>query len=108
MTPLQNKVYLYVRDHIIENGHAPTYRQILKDCEFKSTSQVWEIVNSLTSMGYLRKGRHHSTDLGLGKPNMEAVYAAATNFVNSIEWHDGKVVCNTGAATALCRAVAHG
>ncbi len=57
MTDKEKMVYEYIKQRI-EEGYAPTVREICTQFGFKSTSTAFRIVRSLTEKGYLEKGEN--------------------------------------------------
>lgn len=50
-------VYEYIKQRI-EEGYAPSVREICAELGFKSTSTAFRCINSLTEKGYLEKGKN--------------------------------------------------
>lgn len=57
-------VYDYIKNRI-ENGYAPTVREICAELGFKSTSTAFRSINSLTEQGYLEKGENRNRAIKL-------------------------------------------
>ena len=55
LTKRQKEILEYVRNFLIENGYAPSYREIAHYFEYSSTGTVAEYVSILEEKGYITK-----------------------------------------------------
>jgi repressor LexA len=55
LTPIERKVYQYLIDFLSENTYQPSIREIGKRFRIKSTKTVSDLLQSLTSKGYIER-----------------------------------------------------
>ncbi|HZF67357.1 MAG TPA: transcriptional repressor LexA [Gemmatirosa sp.] len=55
LTPVERKVYQYLIDFLAENTYQPSIREIGKRFRIKSTKTVSDLLQSLTSKGYIER-----------------------------------------------------
>lgn len=56
LKPKEKKVLDYVKKFKLENGYAPSVRDVCRDLNYKSTSTVHMYLNRLERFGYISKG----------------------------------------------------
>ncbi len=56
LKPKEQKVLDYVKKFKLENGYAPSVRDVCQDLNYKSTSTVHMYLNRLERFGYISKG----------------------------------------------------
>lgn len=64
----EQKVLTYVKNFTIENGYAPSVRDICRDLNYKSTSTVHMYLNRLERFGYITKEEGKSRAITLNTP----------------------------------------
>lgn len=64
VTDNERKVFEYIKDRI-QNGYAPTVREICAEFGFKSTSTAHRYIKILTDKGFLEKGDHQNRAIRL-------------------------------------------
>ncbi|MBU1192202.1 MAG: transcriptional repressor LexA [Gammaproteobacteria bacterium] len=64
-TPSQNKVLQFIRQHLLQHGHAPSLSQIAAGLGLRSKTVVHRHVQALAEAGHLQvdPGRHHGISL---------------------------------------------
>ena len=55
LTPIERKVYSYLLDFLAENTYQPSIREIGKKFRIKSTKTVSDLLQSLSSKGYIER-----------------------------------------------------
>lgn len=65
LTKKQLAVFDFIQDFIEENGHSPSYREIMEGLGLSSVSTVAEHVDALVSKGAVKKspGEAHSLEI---------------------------------------------
>lgn len=100
LKPREQSVYDYISESIIENGYAPSVRDIEEALGFRSTSTVHMYINRLEEFGLIRKtdGKSRSITLTgvspvgankvpvLGKVTAGAPILAAQNFDGYVDF----------------------
>jgi SOS-response transcriptional repressor LexA len=56
MTPRQHQILNFIRDYIVENGFAPSYREMAEGLQIVSRSNLHGTVSALVAQGYLVRG----------------------------------------------------
>ncbi len=56
LKPKEQKVLDYIKNFKMENGYAPSVRDVCRDLNYKSTSTVHMYLNRLERFGYISKG----------------------------------------------------
>ena len=71
----EQKVLTYVKNFTIENGYAPSVRDICRDLNYKSTSTVHMYLNRLERFGYITKeeGKSRAITLNTTTPKVSIV-----------------------------------
>ena len=64
LTENERKTYEFIKKRITQ-GYPPTVREVCFHCGFRSTSTAHRIISSLTSKGYLEKGKNMNRALRL-------------------------------------------
>lgn len=54
-TKKQRQLLSYIQEFIAENGYSPSYREIMKGCDYTSVATVSLHVNNLIKRGHLQK-----------------------------------------------------
>ncbi len=54
LTPAQERVYRFVRDHLQEQGYSPSYEEIRRHLGFRSLNAVYKHLKQLEQRGYLQ------------------------------------------------------
>jgi|HubBroStandDraft_1064217.scaffolds.fasta_scaffold28501_2 SOS-response transcriptional repressor LexA len=86
MTPLQQRVLSFVRDHIAEREYAPSFPEIGVGCNLKSKGQVHRVVHILIAAGYLRQEKGHARNLALtDKPAPQTKATVLDDFIARLE-----------------------
>ena len=67
LTPKETRVYHVMRDYIINNGYAPSVRELGDLCGFHSSATVYHYINRLESKGFITKKDNSSRSLTLMK-----------------------------------------
>ena len=100
LKPREQSVYDYISEFIVENGYAPSVRDIEEALGFRSTSTVQMYINRLEEFGLIKKsgGKNRSISLTgaspigankvpvLGKVTAGAPILAAQNFDGYIDF----------------------
>lgn len=55
LTPAQSRVLSFVDDFLSEQGHSPSYAEIMKACDLHSSSGVHRLVNGLVERGAMKR-----------------------------------------------------
>lgn len=76
----EQKVLDYVKNFTMENGYAPSVRDICRDLNYKSTSTVHMYLNRLERFGYISKedGKSRAITLNTEMPKVSAVPVIGT------------------------------
>ena len=75
LKPKEQKVLDYIKNFKMENGFAPSVRDICRDLNYKSTSTVHMYLNRLETLGYLMKEDGKSRAISLVSDDMPRVTA---------------------------------
>jgi repressor LexA len=80
LKPKEQKVLDYVKKFKIENGYAPSVRDVCRDLDYKSTSTVHMYLNRLELLGYIVKedGKSRAINLVDEAPKVKAVPVIGT------------------------------
>lgn len=54
-TKKQRELLRYIEQFIAENGYSPSYREIMKGCDYSSVATVAVHINNLIARGHLKK-----------------------------------------------------
>ena len=71
----EEKVLNYIKNFSMENGFAPSVRDICRDLNYKSTSTVHMYLNRLDMLGYIKKEDGKSRAISLVSDEMPSVAA---------------------------------
>lgn len=65
LTPNQEQIYLFIRQYISQNKHAPYLREIQQSCNVKSHKTVIDRLTALERKGYIKRkiSQHRSIKL---------------------------------------------
>lgn len=63
----QHELLSYVEGFVAEHGYGPSYREIMRGCDYKSVSTVAVHVDNLIARGHLRKRDHSARSLEVVK-----------------------------------------
>jgi SOS-response transcriptional repressor LexA len=86
MTPLQQRVLSFVRDHIAEHEYAPSYDDIKLALGMKSKGNVARAIEALVSDGYLLRRRHRARSLEVsGRPDPVTKATVLDDFLARLE-----------------------
>ncbi len=80
LKPKEEKVLTYIKNFRMENGFAPSVRDICRDLNYKSTSTVHMYLNRLERFGYISKedGKSRAITLNSDMPKVSAVPVVGT------------------------------
>jgi len=80
LKPKEQKVLDYVKKFKVENGYAPSVRDVCRDLNYKSTSTVHMYLNRLEMLGYIVKedGKSRAITLVGDAPKVSAVPVLGT------------------------------
>jgi SOS-response transcriptional repressor LexA len=70
-TKKQQELLLYIRDFIAEHGYSPSYREIMKGCNYTSVATVALHVQSLIARGHLVKRGRSARSLEVTNAHIE-------------------------------------
>lgn len=62
-TKKQRELLSFIQSFIAEHGYSPSYREIMKGCNYTSVATVSLHINSLIKRGHLRKRDHSARSL---------------------------------------------
>jgi repressor LexA len=79
-TKKQRELLTFIEQFIGEHGYSPSYREIMKGCDYTSVATVALHVNSLIKRGHLRKRDHSARSLEIVAPN-DMLSKVSTNLV---------------------------
>lgn len=68
-TKKQRETLLYIEEFIAEHGYSPSYREIMRACNYTSVATVALHVNSLIKRGHLMKRDHKARSLEVISPS---------------------------------------
>ena len=80
LKPKEQKVLNYIKNFKMENGFAPTVRDVCRDLNYKSTSTVHMYLNRLERFGYISKedGKSRAITFNDDVPKVSAVPLVGT------------------------------
>ena len=86
LTPKQRTVLKYLQDYIMENGVAPTYREILAFLGANSIGTVQRYIKTLEDKGYIEKtpGKHRYIEIKKPPITLEGSVSAGTGVIEEI------------------------
>lgn len=83
-TKKQRKTLLFVEEFIAEHGYSPSYREIMRACNYTSVATVALHVNNLIKRGHLIKRDHRARSLEVISPS-EVTKKIRTNKISVSE-----------------------
>ncbi len=102
MTPMQEKIFSYIKRHVEEKNYPPSVRDICQEVGLKSTSSVFGYINDLEKMGVIRKDPAHPRALQIiSKLDALAEEAGSTVSSASREIADIPMVGTVAAGTPI-------
>ncbi len=66
-TKKQRELLSFIEQFILEHGYGPSYREIMRGCEYNSVATVAVHVNNLIARGHLTKRDHSARSLEVVK-----------------------------------------
>ena len=66
-TKKQRELLSFIEQFILQHGYGPSYREIMRGCEYNSVATVAVHVNNLISRGHLTKRDHSARSLEVVK-----------------------------------------
>lgn len=70
-TKKQRELLAFIEQFVAEHGYGPSYREIMRGCEYNSVATVALHVNSLITRGHLTKRDHSARSLEVVKQTGE-------------------------------------
>lgn len=64
----QHELLAFIEGFVAEHGYGPSYREIMRGCDYKSVSTVAVHVDNLIARGHLRKKTRSARSLEVVKP----------------------------------------
>lgn len=77
MTPNQQKLLDFIREHIGATGNSPTYREMAAAMKLKSKSRIGNNLEVLIEQGYLRRQPNRYRGIELPHAKLAAVPTSA-------------------------------
>ena len=62
-TKKQRELLRYIEQFVAENGYSPSYREIMRGCDYNSVASVAVHINNLITRGHLKKRDHSARSL---------------------------------------------
>jgi SOS-response transcriptional repressor LexA len=62
-TKKQRELLRYIEQFVAENGYSPSYREIMRGCDYNSVATVAVHINNLITRGHLKKRDHSARSL---------------------------------------------
>ena len=92
-TKKQKELLSFIEKFIAENGYGPSYREIMRGCDYTSVATVAAHVNNLIARGHLTKRDHSArslevvkqTEIGTSAPQVKLTAANEKWLVDAIE-----------------------
>lgn len=85
-TKKQRQLLSYIQEFIAENGYSPSYREIMKGCDYTSVATVSLHVNNLIKRGHLQKRDNSARSLEV----VDGVDEEPKMKTNQVSESDGK------------------
>lgn len=67
-TKKQRELLTFIEQFVLEHGYGPSYREIMRGCNYSSVATVAAHVNNLIARGHLTKRDHSARSLEVVKP----------------------------------------
>jgi SOS-response transcriptional repressor LexA len=93
-TKKQHDLLVYIEQFVVQHGYGPSYREIMRGCNYSSVATVAAHVNNLIARGHLTKRDHSARSLEVVKtgsdiqhstPQVKLTAANEKWLVNAIE-----------------------
>lgn len=91
-TKKQRELLSFIEQFILEHGYGPSYREIMRGCDYNSVATVAVHVNNLISRGHLTKRDHSARSLEvvkqadqLTKPQVKVTAANEKWLIDAVE-----------------------
>ncbi len=68
-TKKQRELLTFIEQFVAEHGYGPSYREIMRGCDYSSVATVAAHVNNLIARGHLAKRDHSARSLEVVKQN---------------------------------------
>ena len=65
----QHELLAFIETFVAQHGYGPSYREIMRGCDYKSVSTVAVHVDNLIARGHLTKKTHSARSLEVVKPS---------------------------------------
>ena len=91
-TKKQRELLSFIEQFILQHGYGPSYREIMRGCEYNSVATVAVHVNNLISRGHLTKRDHSARSLEVvkqadltAKPQVKVTAANEKWLIDAVE-----------------------
>jgi repressor LexA len=75
-TKKQRELLTYIEQFVVQHGYGPSYREIMRGCNYSSVATVAAHVNNLIARGHLTKRDHSARSLEVVKGSVDAPSAS--------------------------------
>lgn len=83
-TKKQRETLVFIEEFIAEHGYSPSYREIMRACNYTSVATVALHVNNLIQRGHLMKRDHRARSLEVVSPG-DSIKKISTNKISASE-----------------------